>query len=90
MYIEVVMQTLISRIFVNGNSQAVRIPQDFRLDANRVEITRTETGDLIIHPLPLDRGQALLDVLASFNPEFAVLLEQDREEQLPVQERGDL
>jgi antitoxin VapB len=90
MYIEVAMQTLISRIFVNGNSQAVRIPQDFRLDANRVEITRTESGDLIIHPLPLDRGQALLDVLASFNPEFAVLLEQDREEQLPVQERGEI
>jgi antitoxin VapB len=84
------MQTLISRIFVNGNSQAVRIPQDFRLDANRVEITRTESGDLIIHPLPLDRGQALLDVLASFNPEFADLLEQDRDEQLPVQERGDI
>lgn len=84
------MQTLISRIFVNGNSQAVRIPQDFRLDANRVEITRTESGDLIIHPLPLDRGQALLDVLAGFNPEFAVLLEQDRDEQLPVQERGEI
>ncbi len=84
------MQTLISRIFVNGNSQAVRIPQDFRLDANRVEITRTETGDLIIHPLPMDRGQALLDALASFNPEYAALLEQDREEPLPVQDRGEL
>ncbi len=84
------MQTLISRIFVNGNSQAVRIPQDFRLDASRVEITRTETGDLIIHPLPMDRGQALLDALASFNPEYAALLEQDREEPLPVQDRGEL
>jgi antitoxin VapB len=84
------MQTLISRIFVNGNSQAVRIPQDFRLDANRVEITRTETGDLIIHPLPIDRGQALLDALDSFNPEFADLMEQDREGRLPVQDRGEL
>lgn len=84
------MQTLISRIFVNGNSQAVRIPQDFRLDASRVEITRTESGDLIIHPIPQDRGKALLEALTNFDPEFATLLEQDQAEQLPVQERGEL
>lgn len=84
------MHTLVSRIFVNGNSQAVRIPQDFRLDASRVEITRTEDGDLIIHPIPQDRGKALLEVLANFDPEFATLLEQDRAERLPVQERVEL
>ena len=30
------MQTSISRVFINGNSQAVRIPREFRLDAQRV------------------------------------------------------
>lgn len=34
------MQTSVitSRVFRNGNSQAVRIPQSFRLDAKQVEI----------------------------------------------------
>ena len=47
---------VISRVIMNGNSQAVPIPQEFRLDANRVEISRNEHGDLVIHPLAADRG----------------------------------
>lgn len=54
---------------INGNSQAVRIPQEFRLNAQRVEITRTEQGDLLIHPLPINKGAALLDTLAGFDDE---------------------
>ena len=34
------MASVSSRVFVNGNSQAVRIPQEFRLDTDRVEIFR--------------------------------------------------
>ena len=37
----------VSRVFMNGNSQAVRIPQEFRLDTNTVEISRNEQGDLV-------------------------------------------
>jgi len=33
------MVTLTTRIFKNGNSQAVRIPQEFRLDVSEVEIS---------------------------------------------------
>ena len=40
------MGTLTSRVFNNGNSQAVRIPAEFRLDTDRVSITRNEAGDL--------------------------------------------
>lgn len=84
------MSTLVSRVFTNGNSQAVRIPQEFRLDTRKVEITRTPDGDLIIHPIPVDRGTALLEALAVFDEEFVDLLEEDRKQQLPMQEREDL
>lgn len=52
------MPTLTTRIFKNGNSQAVRIPQEFRIEATQVQISRNENGDLVIHPLPVDRGAA--------------------------------
>lgn len=84
------MSTVISRVFMNGNSQAVRIPQVFRLEVSQVEITRTEQGDLIIHPLPADRGVALLQALAAFDDDFAELLEESRREQPAAQDREDL
>ncbi|GAB1392585.1 antitoxin [Rhodocyclaceae bacterium] len=84
------MTTLATRVFMNGNSQAVRIPQEFRLTTKQVEITRTEQGDLLIHPVPVDRGAALLEALATFDEDFACLLEEDRMNQLPVQEREPL
>lgn len=84
------MTRLTSRIFMNGNSQAVRIPREFRLDSAQVEITRTESGDLIIHPLPVDRGAALLEALSGFDAHFVAMLEADRDEPLPMQERETL
>lgn len=57
------METLITRVFNNGNSQAARIPAGFRLDADRVSISRNEAGDLLIHPLRAERGAALLNAL---------------------------
>lgn len=82
--------TLPSRVFMNGNSQAVRIPQEFRLDASRVEIHRQANGDLVIHPLPEDRGEALLQALAGFDEDFIKTLEQEQREQPPMQEREEL
>lgn len=84
------MTVLTTRVFTNGNSQAVRIPREFRLDSPRVEITRTATGDLVIHPLPVHRGAALLEALAGFDADFVAALEADREEPLPMQERESL
>ena len=84
------MATLISRVFVNGNSQAVRIPQELRLDAQQVEIHRNADGDLVIHPLPVRRGSALLAALEGFDPDFVTALEQDRADQPPVQDREAL
>jgi len=84
------MDTLVSRLFMNGNSQAVRIPREFRLDASRVEIRRTPEGDLLIHPLPASRGEALLDALSGFDDDFVAALEAGRREQPPAQEREAL
>jgi antitoxin VapB len=84
------MPTLSSRVFMNGNSQAVRIPQEFRLSTSRVEITRNKDGDLVIHAIPANKGEALLDALSSFDDDFVAILEEDRTEQPVPQDREDL
>ena len=82
------MEPITTRVFMNGNSQAVRIPAQLRIDAERVEISRTADGDLLLHPIPATRGQALLEVLEGFDEEFIALLEQSRA--APMQERESL
>ncbi len=84
------MPTLISRVFMNGNSQAVRIPQEFRLDTSRVEIYRNADGDLVLHPVATDRGATLLQALQAFDPNFADLLIVDRQDAPPMQDREPL
>ncbi len=84
------MQTSLSRVFMNGNSQAVRIPQEFRFDTDQVEIFRNREGDLVLHAVPVDRGQALLAALNGFDEEFADILTDQRRQQAPMQEREEL
>lgn len=87
------MGTLTTRVFNNGNSQAVRIPAEFRLDTDRVGISRNEWGDLVIHPLRAERGAALLDALrgvAEADDAFLAAVEADRGGSLPMQEREAL
>jgi len=79
-----------TRVFMNGNSQAVRIPAEFRLDTNRVEIRRTADGDLLLHPLRRDRGRALLQALEGFDDDFIAALEANRREPSPLQDRETL
>ena len=71
------MVTLSSRVFMNGDSQAVRIPQEFRLNTSQVKITRNKDGDLVIHAIPENRGTALLDALSAFDDEFIETLEEN-------------
>jgi antitoxin VapB len=74
------MDVLPSRVFMNGNSQAVRIPAEFRLATDRVQISRTPEGDLLIHPCPHQRGKALINLLAGFEADFVAALEQQQED----------
>ena len=59
-----------AKVFMSGNSQAIRLPKSMRLDADEVEVIRH--GDtLILRPL---RPQATLasafDALASIGEDF--------------------
>ena len=84
------MATLTTRIFKNGNSQAVRIPQEFRLDVSQVEISQNANGDLVIHPLPINRGMALLAILNGFDDDFVSQIERDYQQQPVMQDRESL
>ena len=84
------MDVLPSRVFMNGNSQAMRIPAEFRLNTDRVQISRTPAGDLLIHPCPTKRGEALLQTLSGFDADFVEALERQQAETLPFPEREAL
>jgi antitoxin VapB len=47
------MQTRVAKLFMNGASQAVRLPADFRFEGEQVYVTRDEqSGDVIISAKP--------------------------------------
>ncbi len=39
-----------ARVFKSGNSQAVRLPKDFKLDVSEVHVFQKD-GDLVLRPL---------------------------------------
>lgn len=61
------MDAVTTRVFNNGNSQAVRIPAELRLDTDRVRIWRNAEGDLVLHPLRAERGVALMQTLKALH-----------------------
>ncbi|BDV32730.1 type II toxin-antitoxin system antitoxin VapB [Methylocystis iwaonis] len=73
-----------AKLFWSGRSQAVRLPKDYRIEADEVRIRRR--GDtIILEPIPKD--WTWLDTLAgTLSEDF---LEEGRE-QPPIQERPDL
>ncbi len=78
-----------AKVFMNGRSQAVRIPAQFRFPGNEVYIRRdARSGDVILSQSPgtLPEILAALDALGV--PED-FLTASDREQQLP-QERAEL
>ena len=63
------------------------------LSTDRVSISRTESGDLIIHPLGTERGAGLMDALRALgevDDAFVAALEADRTDPQPPQEREAL
>ena len=66
------MQT--ARVFTNGNSQAVRLPKEYRFDTNEVKITRI--GDMVLLLPSHHDAKQLLALLDGFEPEFAIQREQ--------------
>ena len=69
-----------AKLFLNGQSQAVRLPKDYRFQGDRVYLKRI--GNAVVL-LPNEAPwQTLLDSLDQFSEDFM----QDRE-QPPLQER---
>jgi antitoxin VapB len=57
-----------ARVFRSGNSQAVRIPKDFRLDEGEVEVTRR--GDALVLRPRRKTWAPLLESLERFTTDF--------------------
>jgi antitoxin VapB len=70
-----------TKLFMSGNSQAVRIPREFQLEGDEVEIQR-RGNTLVIRPKK-QTWQSLTDSLAMFTDDF---MEEGRQ-QPPVQKR---
>lgn len=81
---------MLTRVFQSGNSQAVRIPADFRLNVDTVEIFKSENGDLILRqPIPQKGlGDELFELFANFDDDVIRAIE-DRDND-PPQEREAL
>ena len=71
-----------AKVFKSGNSQAVRIPKEFRLEGEEVEIRR-RGGSLILRPTKKSWA-ALIESLKKFTDDF---MEHGRN-QPPAQHRG--
>ena len=70
-----------ARVFQSGNSQAVRLPKEFRFDADQVEIFR-QGKDIVLRPVPVNAA-AVFDLLRSLPVDFMA----DGREDSPPQER---
>ena len=57
-----------ARIFQSGNSQAVRLPKEFRFNAEQVEIFR-QGNDVVLRERPTS-ASAIFDALASLPVDF--------------------
>lgn len=73
----------LARVFQSGNSQAVRLPKEFRFDVDQVEIFR-RGDEIVLRAVAPDAG-AIFDTLARLPTDF---MEQSRDD-LPAQERED-
>lgn len=73
-----------ARIFQSGNSQAVRLPKEFRFDVDQVEIFR-QGDDIVLRRVPANAA-AFFDLLANLPADF---MAEGRQDTLP-QEREAL
>lgn len=70
-----------TRVFQNGNSQAVRIPREFQFDVTEVEIFRR--GDELVLREKKDNLLHVLDIFAAMPDDF---MEEGRNDPPPTVE----
>lgn len=73
-----------ARVFRSGNSQAIRLPKEFRVNTDRVEIFR-RGEEIVLRERPSNAG-AIFDALAGLPTDF---MEDGRDDSQP-QERESL
>ena len=73
-----------ARIFQSGNSQAVRLPKEFRFDVDQVEIFRR--GDEVVLRPVSSNAAAIFDALTALPDDFMA----DGRDDTPPQEREAL
>lgn len=69
-----------TKIFQSGNSQAVRIPIDFHLEGDEVEIIRRK-HEIVLREIPKNLGEAF-KLFSRFSDDFFV---DGRQDSLPQQ-----
>ena len=67
-----------TKVFRSGNSQAVRLPRDFQLDVDEVEIFK-RNDELVIRKIPTNLAQAFT-ILTKMPKDF---MSKGREDELP-------
>ncbi len=73
-----------ARVFLSGNSQAVRLPKEFRLKADKVEIFR-RGDEIVLREVPVNAA-AIFDAISSLSADFMAEGRNDT----PPQERDSL
>ena len=74
---------MLAKVFKSGNSQAVRLPKEFRFDVSEVEIFRRD-DELVLKQKPANIAKAF-DILSQLNTSEG-FFEDKREDDIP-QER---
>ena len=64
------MQSAIAKVFTSGNSQAIRLPREFRLDTTEVFIHRS--GDSLILTPRMRSWAGFAEGLTGFSQDFVV------------------
>lgn len=72
-----------ARVFQSGNSQAIRLPKEFRLEVDRVEIFR-RGEEIILRERPANAA-AIFDALTSLPDDF---MAEGREDTAPQEREG--
>jgi antitoxin VapB len=64
------MATSTAKVFTSGNSQAIRLPKEFRLDAKEVFISRS--GDSLILTPRMKSWEGFAEGLSGFSNDFEI------------------
>jgi virulence-associated protein VagC len=71
-----------AKLFKNGQSQAVRLPKEFRFVGTEVKVRRVGNGVLLEPVVPqiakddLDRVRKFIETMGPLQPQFAELVEE--------------